>query len=74
MASVYQVVAGNGTQQLVGGHVTRQENAKSPGSGGASPYLPALPRLGRQRHRYRPVERIVLTVQACHSKHYAALF
>ena len=32
------------TRELVGGHLARQDDAKSPGSDGASPYLPALPR------------------------------
>jgi hypothetical protein len=32
------------TEQFMGGHVTRRDDAESPGSGGASPYLSALSR------------------------------
>ncbi len=34
-------------RQFMGGRITWRDDAKSPGSDGASPYLPALPRLTR---------------------------
>jgi hypothetical protein len=38
-------LADQSTQEFMGGHATRQDHAESPGSDGASLYLPALPRL-----------------------------